>query len=196
VQAPQQFVGYDPIVMDGYDNVTAVYQNTSLITGPGDVQAEKDLLLPYVQETDAAVAACAENIPAGSRAFWAQWVANWKKFYATKSTIFSASDDLQRVRSLRADLNRFRQQIATYCPDAGLQTAAPDPNPTVFSTIAKAEQDLLNRADKAAKDFNTTARVAIVVGGILVGWLIYAQWKAAQVLGPHVLKNLDKLALL
>lgn len=191
-QPQQQYVGYDPTVMDGYENVTAVYQDTSLVTGPGDVQTEKDFLMPYFQQMDTAVRACAQQIPAASRSYWAGLAANWRKFYGTKSTVFSASEDLTTTKRFQAQLTAFQAQIAPYCPDASTITV-PTPDQGAIANATQTAKDLIAKADKAAADFNTTARVALVVGGVLVGWFIYRQYKMAENIGPKVLPYLPKI---
>lgn len=184
----------DPTVLDGYDNVTAVYQNTSLVSLPGDVRTEKDALVPYVQQTIAAVRQGGADVPPSLRAWWATWLAGWNTFYPQKSTIFSASGDSDRVKQMRKELADFQVKLLASCPDVGPLGVPSDSS--LLGTISQAEKDLVKRADDAAKTFNTTVRIVTVVGGVLVAFFLYQQVKVAKTLGPSVVKALPFLGAL
>jgi len=148
---------------------------------PDDVQAGKLRLNPYVVQMTAAIASCSAKVPPAMQAAWASWAANWAAFYASPSSAFKASSDMDRIVQCRAELTSFENQLLKICPDAGIVSLDAEP-PGTFARIGS-----------AITSITTLGAILIVAGTGLVGWLIYQNVREGYKTAPKLVAAATKV---
>ncbi len=150
-----------------------------VVVTPGDVRIEKESIAPYVAQIDSSVESCRPSIPPADIAGWKTWRVGWLSFYTNKSSIASASGDMDRARGFRTELQGWHDALSVNCK--GLVPVPQQASPSTPSTIDK--------LTAASRTWSYVAIGAIVVGGSLVGYMIYQNMKT----GGQVLQKMNFL---
>ena len=191
---PAMVVGVEPTVMDGYENVTALYHNAALINGPADVQAAKDDLRPYFAQTAQATGECGQDADSLS-AYWSVLYNEWRTFDASRPSYITASQDMTHATQLRLRLRAYQEQLSTLCPSAGL-LLVPPPSPSLVDKIAQAGQQAASGVQKSAESYATAVKVALVVGGIVAVYAVYKTMQGVSSTAKMALESPEKVAKL
>jgi len=116
-------------VADGVGQIHAGecdYGALGKIIWPSDVDRFKTRIHGFFENMAAAVATC-PSLPAGDRAAWARFAADWLPFRARPTPTFGSANEHEHACAFSATMDRWYEHLARYCtiPGAKPPTVAP-----------------------------------------------------------------------
>ena len=159
---------------------------------PEDVGNEKRSIDPYVEETNIKAGLAKEKIPANLMQQWNDFYVSWKDFYS--SVPIPTGPAYKSALSYRAKLHTFQSQLNPYLAEKATPVPmAEETPPNAAGPSTGAGGGITDALARASDKWSTVAIVGLVVGGGILGYIIYSQAKNAARLSDKTVELLPSI---